>query len=170
VLRHTQEGENDMTKPIPDGHEGIIPHLVCSPAAQAIDFYKKAFGAEELHRMAGPDGRLMHAAMRIEGRFLFFLADDFPEYCNGQSRTPNSLGGTPVVLHRYVKDADAAIDRAAKAGATVLMPATDMFWGDRYGQVKDPFGHQWAFATRIKDMSPQEMDKAGKDAFAHAPA
>jgi PhnB protein len=158
-----------MTKPIPDGHEGLIPHLVCTPAAAAIDFYKKAFGAEEVHRMPGPDGRIMHAALRIDGKHLF-LADDFAEYCNGKKSSPTALGGTPVVIHRYVKDCDAAIERAQKAGGTVTMPATDMFWGDRYGQIKDPFGHMWAFATHIKDMTTEELIKAGKEAFAHAPA
>lgn len=155
--------------PIPAGHEGLIPHLVCSPAADALEFYKKAFGAEEVHRMPGPDGRLMHAAMRIEGKF-FFLADDFPEYCSGKSQNPNALGATPVTIHRYVRDADAAIERAQKAGATVLMPADDMFWGDRYGLVKDPFGHNWAFATHIKDLNEAEMKKAGEEAFAQFPA
>ncbi len=158
-----------MTNPIPPGHEGIIPHLVCSPCSNAIDFYKKAFGAEEIRRMPGPDGRIMHAAMKIEDQFLF-LADDFPEYCGGKEKNPAALGGTPVVLHRYVKDCDAAIDRAAKAGAHVIMGASDMFWGDRYGQIKDPFGHQWAFATHLKDMTPEQMKKAGQEAFAGAPA
>ena len=157
-----------MTKPIPDGHEGLIPHLVCSPAAEALEFYKKAFGAEEVHRMPGPDGRLMHAAIRIEGKYLF-LADDFPEYCGGKAQNPNALGGSPVTIHRYVKNCDAAIDRAVKAGASVVMPASDMFWGDRYGLVKDPFGHSWAFATHIKDLSTDELIQAGKEAFAHAP-
>ena len=157
-----------MPKPIPDGHEGLIPHLICSPCAAAIDFYKKAFGAEEVRRMPGPDGRLMHAAIRIDGKFLF-LADDHPEYCGGKEQHPNALGATPVTIHRYVKDTDAAMDRAQKAGATVIMPASDMFWGDRYGLIKDPFGHQWAFATRIKDMTTEEMAQAGKDAFAGAP-
>src|SRR5688500_3771892 len=95
-----------MPNPIPAGHEGLIPHLICSPAADAIEFYKKAFGAEEIHRMPGPDGRLMHAAIRIDGRPLF-LADDFPEYCGGKEQNANALGGTPVTIHRYVKDCDA---------------------------------------------------------------
>jgi uncharacterized glyoxalase superfamily protein PhnB len=158
-----------MPKPIPDGHEGLIPHLTCSPAADALEFYKKAFGAEEVHRMPGPDGRLMHAAMRIDGKFLF-LADDFPEYCGGKEHNPNALGGTSVTIHRYVKDCDAVIDRAVTAGATVVMPASDMFWGDRYGLVKDPFGHNWAVATHIKDMTTEELVQAGKDAFASAPS
>ena len=156
-----------MPNPIPAGHEGLIPHLVCTPAADAIDFYATAFGAEEVHRMPGPDGRLMHAALRIDGKYLF-LADDFPEYCGGKSNSPVALGGTPVTIHRYVKDCDAVIDRAVKAGATVIMPASDMFWGDRYGMVKDPFGHHWAVATRIKDMTDAEMAKAGEAAFANS--
>ena len=159
-----------MTKPIPDGHEGLIPHLICTPAADALEYYKKAFGAEEVHRMPGPDGRLMHAAMRIDGRYIF-LADDFPEYCSsGKPHNPNALGATPVTIHRYVKDCDAAMQRAEKAGGTVVMPASDMFWGDRYGLIKDPFGHHWAFATHIKDLTPQQMMEASKEAFASAPA
>ena len=158
-----------MPKPIPDGHAGLIPHLVCSPAADAIEFYKKALGAEEVHRMPGPDGRLMHAALRVGGSVMF-LADDFPEYCGGKSSTAAKLGGTPVTIHRYVEDCDAVIDRAAKAGATVTMPPQDMFWGDRYGQFKDPFGHMWAIATRQKDMTADEMRKAGDEAFANMPA
>lgn len=101
---------------IPAGREGLIPHLVCSACAKAIDFYKQAFGAEEVHRMAAPDGkRIMHAAILIDGRPLF-LVDDFPEYCGGTSQTPQALGGTPVTIHRYVKDCDAAIQRAVDAG------------------------------------------------------
>jgi uncharacterized glyoxalase superfamily protein PhnB len=157
-----------MPKPIPEGQEGLIPHLVCSPATEALEFYKKAFGAEETGRMPGPDGRIMHAQMRIDGRCVF-LADDFPEYCGGKKHNPNALGGTPVTIHRYVKDCDAAMDRAVKAGATVVMPASDMFWGDRYGLVKDPFGHHWALATHVKDMTMDELIQAGKDAFANTP-
>ena len=157
-----------MPNPIPSGHEGLIPHLICSPCADAIEFYKKAFGAEEIHRMPGPDGRLMHAAIKIDGRPLF-LADDFPEYCGGKEQNANALGGTPVTIHRYVKDCDAVVNKAVEAGATVIMPVDDMFWGDRYGLVKDPFGHHWAVATRIKDMSSDEMRKAGQEAFANMP-
>lgn len=155
-------------QPIPAGMENLIPHLVCSPCAEAIEFYKKAFGAEEVHRMVAPDGkRIMHAAIRIDGSFVF-LVDDFPEYC-GKSQTPTALQGTPVSLHRYVKDCDAAIKRAQDAGATVKMPAADMFWGDRYGVITDPYGHQWTFGTHIKDATPAEMQAAMKDAFAHKP-
>ncbi len=153
-------------QPIPPGHEGLIPHLVCSPCTEAIEFYKKAFGAEEMHRIAAPDGRrIMHAAIRIGNSFLF-LVDDFPEHCGGKSSTPTALKGTPVTLYHYVENCDAAIKRAQDAGAKVEMPATDMFWGDRYGMVVDPFGHKWAFATHIKDLTPDEMKAAMKGAFA----
>lgn len=157
-----------MTDPIPAGHEGLIPHLVCSPAADAIEFYKKAFDAEEVSRAPAPDGkRLMHASIRIGGEMVF-LADDFPEYCGGASQTATALGGTPVTIHRYVKDCDAAIAKAEKAGATVKMPAADMFWGDRYGVVVDPFGHNWSLATRKHEPTPEEMAKAMEEAFAQS--
>ena len=157
-----------MAKKIPAGSEGLIPHLVCDPCADAIEFYKKAFGAEEVSRMPAPDGnRLMHAEIRIAGRPLF-LADDFPEYCGGKAMSPQALGGTPVTVHRYVEDCDAAILRAQKAGATVKMPAADMFWGDRYGVVVDPFGHVWSFATHIHDLTPEQMAKGAEAAFAQA--
>src|SRR5690606_13426448 len=117
-----------------------------------------AFGAEEVASMPSPDGRIMHAEIRIGGN-LVFLVDDFPEYCEGKSGTPKALGGTPVVLHRYVKDCDAAIKKAVDAGATVKMPAADMFWGDRYGVITDPFGHDWSIATHQKDLTPEQMMK-----------
>jgi PhnB protein len=157
-----------MSKPtqaIPPGQENLIPHLACEKCAEAIEFYKKAFGAEEVQRMPAPDGRIMHAAIRI-GRNFVFLADDFPEHCGGKASSPTALKGTPVTLHQYVENCDAAIKRAADAGATVLMPAMDMFWGDRYGVVTDPYGHKWSFATHKKDTTPAEMQAAMKNAFA----
>jgi uncharacterized glyoxalase superfamily protein PhnB len=155
-----------MTKPIPAGSEGLIPHLVCDGCAAAIEFYKKAFGAEETRRMPAPDGkRIMHAEIRISGRPVF-LADDFPEYCGGTKSSPQALGGTPVTIHRYVEDCDAAIQRAQQAGASVKMPPMDMFWGDRYGVVTDPFGHVWSLATHKSDPTPEEMAKAAEAAFA----
>jgi len=157
-----------MATPIPPGREGLIPHLVCSPCADAIEFYKKAFGAEEVSRAPAPDGkRLMHAEIRIAGRPVF-LVDDFPEYCGGKSGTATSLGGTPVTIHRYVTDCDAAIHQAAQAGATIKMPAADMFWGDRYGVVVDPYGHQWSLATHLSDPTPEEMAQAMQAAFAQS--
>jgi PhnB protein len=158
-----------MTTPIPPGMNGLIPHLVCAPCTEAIAFYKKAFGAEEVGVMNAPDSeRVMHAAMTIDGNPLF-LADDFPEYCEGKSQTATALGGTPVTIHRYVEDCDAAVQRAVDAGATVKMPPMDMFWGDRYGVVVDPFGHNWSIATHIKDLSPEEMAKGMEEAFEQHP-
>ena len=157
-----------MTQPIPAGLEHLIPHLVCSPCAEAIEFYKQAFGAEEVARMPSPDGRIMHAEIKIGGNMVF-LVDDFPEYCGGKSSTPKALTGTPVTIHRYVENCDAAIERAQKAGATVQMPPMDMFWGDRYGVIVDPFGHKWSLATHLKDMTPDETQAAMKQAFAQQP-
>ena len=155
-----------MTPQLPPRAVGLVPHLVVNGAIKAIEFYKKAFGAEEVSRAPAPDGkRLMHAEIRIGGRPVF-LVDDFPEYCGGKSGTATSLGGTPVTIHRYVESCDAAIKQAAQAGATVKMPAADMFWGDRYGVVVDPYGHQWSLATHISDPTPEEMGKAMQAAFA----
>lgn len=155
-----------MTKPVPEGQQGLIPHIVCDPCAEAIEFYKKAFGAEETFRMPMPGSdRILHAAILIDGRPLM-LTDDFPEFCDGNSRSPKALGGTPVTIHRYVEDCDAAIRQAEAAGATVIMPAEDMFWGDRYGVVTDPFGHSWSLATHISDPSPEEMAEAAQAMFA----
>jgi uncharacterized glyoxalase superfamily protein PhnB len=109
----------------------------------------------------------MHAEIRIGGTPVF-LADDFPEYCGGKAQSPNALGGTPVTIHRYVDDCDAAIERARKAGAAVKMPAADMFWGDRYGVVIDPFGHCWSLATHLRDLTPAEMAKGMEEAFSQA--
>lgn len=157
------------TEPIPAGREGLIPHLVCAKCSEAMEFYKQAFGAEELARMPAPDGeRIMHAEMSLGGR-PFFLVDDFPEFCGGKSGDPLALGGTPVTIHRYVPDCDAAIERAVAAGAVVKMPAADMFWGDRYGIVTDPFGHNWSIATHMKDLTPEQMAQGMEDAFSQPP-
>ncbi len=154
-----------MTNPIPSGQEGLIPHLVCDPCADAIEFYKKAFGAEETGRVPAPDGhKILHAAIRIDSRPLY-LTDDFPEFCDGSSRSPKALGGTPATIHRYVEDCDAAVRRAEEAGATVMMPPENMFWGDRYGVVIDPFGHSWSLATHISDPSPEEIAEAAQTMF-----
>ncbi|MFC3377589.1 VOC family protein [Rugamonas sp. CCM 8940] len=145
--------------PIPEGMHTITPHLVCDNAAKAIEFYKKAFGAEEGGRLPGEDGKIMHAIMRI-GDSAFMLADEFPHW---GSLAPNSLKGTPVTIHLYVKDVDAAFARAVDAGAVVKMPLADMFWGDRYGIVTDPCGHQWSLASHVKDVTPEEMQQAMKE-------
>ncbi len=141
---------------IPEGMHTITPHLVCDGAAAAIDFYQKAFGAVEQGRLAGPNGKLMHAMLRI-GDSALMLVDQFPEW---GSMGPAALKGTPVTLHLYVDDVDAAFAKAVAAGATVKMAVADMFWGDRYGMVTDPFGHQWSLATHQRDVSPEEMQQA----------
>lgn len=138
----------------------VIPHLIVAGAADAIEFYKKAFGAVEVMRLPAPNGKLMHASLRI-GTGMIMLVDEFPEMCG---KGPLTLGGTPVTVHLYVKDVDAVVAAAVAAGAKVIMPVTDMFWGDRYGLVADPFGHQWSVASHIKDMSPEEMVAASRDA------
>jgi PhnB protein len=132
----------------PTPPKGIIPHLTCKGAAAAIDFYKKAFGAEEVARHPYEDGRVMHAELRI-GDALFFLNDDFPEFCGGKSSVPQAGQPRSCVLHQNVANCDAAMKRFADAGGTITMPAADMFWGDRYGQATDPFGHTWSFATPL---------------------
>lgn len=142
--------------PIPPGMHTVTPHLVCSSAADAIAFYTKAFGAKEEMRLAGPDGRIWHARMKI-GDSVVMLVDEMPEW---GSLGPAALKGTPVTLHLYVEDADAFVERAVKAGATVRMPVSDTFWGDRYGHIEDPFGHKWSVATHVRDMTPEEIRAA----------
>jgi uncharacterized glyoxalase superfamily protein PhnB len=136
----------------------LAPHITCRDAAKAIDFYKQAFGAEEMMRLPGPDGRLMHAAVRINGAMVM-LNDEMPEH---GVLSPLSLKGTPVTLHLNVSDVDKWYARAVKAGAKATMPVADMFWGDRYGIVTDPFGHAWSIATHKKDMTVDEIQEALK--------
>jgi PhnB protein len=136
--------------------QAVIPHLVCSGASDAIDFYKKAFGATETVRLPGPQGKLMHAAIRI-GEAEVMLADEMPEW---GSVGPKALKGSPVTIHLYVDDADRFVERAARAGAKVTMPVSEQFWGDRYGKLEDPFGHHWSIATHVRDVGPEEMKKA----------
>ena len=145
-----------MTKPISDGMHTVTPHLVCAGAADAIEFYKKAFNAVEEGRLPGPQGKLMHAMIRIEGSAVM-LVDEMPE-CGALG--PKSLKGSPVTIHLYVGDVDAVVARAVAAGAKVTMPVADMFWGDRYGRLEDPFGHHWSVATHIRDVTPAEMQDA----------
>jgi PhnB protein len=137
----------------------VIPHLVVGDAPAAIDFYVKAFGAEELGRVPRPDGKLIHAALRING-FTVMLNDDFPEVCGGKSMTPTSLGGTPVTIHLTVDDVDTKFQRAVDAGATVVAELTDQFWGDRYGVVADPFGHHWSMGQPVREVSMEEIQSA----------
>ena len=142
-------------RPIPEGYHSVTPHLVCEGAADALAFYRQAFGAVEIARMSGPDGKIMHAELRI-GDSPLMLCDAFPEY---GSRGPLALGGSPVVIHLYVDDADAVWERALAAGAKPLMALGDAFWGDRYGQVVDPFGHRWSIATHQRDLTPQQIQE-----------
>jgi PhnB protein len=150
-------------KRIPEGFHSITPALTVAGASQAIDFYKRAFGAEELMRMPGPDGKgVMHAELRF-GDSRVFLADEHPEMGH---RAPQSLGGTPVALHLYVNDVDKVFAQAVSAGARSLTPVQDMFWGDRFGRLADPFGHEWGLGTHKEDVSEDEMRKRATAAMA----
>lgn len=139
--------------PIPNGFHTLTPHLVIAGASDAIAFYRRAFGAEEISRLPGPGGLLMHASIRIGDSFVM-LHDEFPEM---GARGPKAIGGTAVTLHLYTTDADAAFARALDAGCSVVMPLGDQFWGDRYGLVEDPFGHRWSIATQKQLLTPQQI-------------
>jgi PhnB protein len=141
-----------VVSPVPEDFHTITPQLVVSGVAAAIEWYSQALGAHELLRNAAPDGRIMHSELLL-GDSRFFVVDEFPE----SMRSPATLGGTPVTLHLYVPDVDALFSRATDAGATVLMPVADQFWGDRYGMLSDPFGHRWSIASRIEDLSPTAL-------------
>ena len=143
-------------KPIPEGMHSVTPHLVCAGASDAIEFYKKAFGATETSRMPGPDGKLMHGSVNI-GDSCVMLVDENKEW---GALSPKSLGGSPVTIHLYVENVDQFVAKATSAGAKVVMPVADMFWGDRYGVLEDPFGHKWSVATHMRDATPEEMQKA----------
>jgi PhnB protein len=145
-----------QVEPVPKDMHSVTPHLVCDGAAAAIDFYKKAFNAVENARMQTPDGKIMHASVRI-GDSNVMLVDEFPDY---GSVGPKKLNGSPVTLHVYVPNVDQVFEQAVAAGATVKMPLENQFWGDRYGVVVDPFGHNWSLATHVKDMTREEMDQA----------
>jgi uncharacterized glyoxalase superfamily protein PhnB len=149
-------------KSIPDGCHTITPHLVIRGASEAIEFYKKAFGAVESRRSLGPGGKVMHAELMI-GNSALFLADEFPEW---GSNSPLHFKGSPVVLNLYVEDVDKVFNQAVAAGAKVTMPLQNMFWGDRYGKLVDPFGHEWSLATHIEDVPPAEMKKRMDEAMA----
>jgi len=136
----------------------LTPHIVCAGAADAIEFYKKAFNAREEGRMPGPDGKLIHAMVRI-GDSALMLVDEMPQH---GALGPKSLKGSPVTIHLYVEDVDATVAQAVKAGAKVTMPIADMFWGDRYGQLEDPFGHHWSVATHKRDLSSEEIREGMK--------
>ena len=145
----------DGVRAIPEGFEGATPYLCVRGAADALEFYKKAFGATEVMRMDQPDGRVGHAEIRI-GTALVMLADEFPEM---GFKSPQTLGGSPVLIHVYVEDIAAFVERAVAAGATLKRPVQDQFYGDRSGGVEDPFGHSWYFATHVEDVAPEEMQR-----------
>ena len=152
----TNENSRPSVNPIPEGMHTVTPHLICAGAADAIEFYKQAFGAVELTRMPGSDRKIMHASIRI-GNSVIMLNEEFPEW---GSFGATHFKGSPVTIHLYVENADAMFERAVRAGAKVTMPLDDMFWGDRYGKVEDPFGHQWSIGTHVRDVTPEEMQKA----------
>jgi PhnB protein len=149
-------------EPIPEGYPTLTPSLAVEDAGEAIEFYKRAFGAKERGRMPGPDGKIAHAELEI-GDGLVMLSDPFPQ---DSIKPPTELGGTSMGLFMYVDDVDAAVQRAVDAGATVTSPVEDQFWGDRFGKVADPFGHEWQIATHKEDLTPEEITERGKEAMA----
>jgi PhnB protein len=144
-----------QVKPIPDGYHSVQPYLIVKGASQAIDFYTRAFGAQEIMRMPGPDGVIMHAEIRI-GDSVVMLSDEMPQ---AAGKSPKTLGGTSAGLMVYVENIDQVYKQAVAAGATATAPPTDMFWGDRFGKLMDPFGHDWALATHVEDVTPEEVEK-----------
>lgn len=146
----------NKVQPLPDGMHSLTPHLVCRDAAAAIDFYVRAFGAVEKVRLPGPDGKLVHASLLI-GDSELFLTD---ERADRGALGPQALGGSPVTIHLQVQDVDAVAAQAVAAGARIIMPVADMFWGDRYGQFEDPYGHRWSVATHVRDVSLEEARQA----------
>ena len=151
-------------KPVPEGYTTLSPYLVVDGAAQAIDYYNRVFGATERGRFDGPDGKVAHAELQI-GDTVMMLGDPSSET---NIKAPTQLGATSVGIFLYVEDVDATVQRAVDAGATITQPVDDMFWGDRYGKVSDPFGHEWLIATHIEDVSPEEMAERVKEAMAGA--
>ena len=151
-------------KPIPQGYHSVTPYLCVNDAAHAIEFYQKAFGAKEVNRMKNPAGKIAHAELKI-GDSTLMLADEMPQT---GVRSPQSLGGTSSSIFLYVEDCDAVFHQAVSAGAKGDMPPADMFWGDRFGKLTDPFGHSWNLATHKEDVAPDEMERRGKEMWAKA--
>jgi PhnB protein len=149
-------------QPIPKGYHSVTPFLVVDDGAKAIDFYQRAFGAKEIMRMATPGGKVSHAELQI-GDSMIMLSEEMP---GSGSKSPRSLGGSPVGIFLYLENVDSVFNQAKSAGAKVEMPLEDMFWGDRYGKLVDPFGHSWSLATHKEDVSPQEMKKRAEQAMA----
>ena len=150
------------TQPIPEGYHSVTPYLAVGEAEAAIEFYKRAFGATERSRMPGPDGKIAHAEIAI-GDSLIMTSDQFPQ---SSVKPPKEIGGSSVSIFLYVEDVDSVVQDAVDAGATITMPVEDMFWGDRFGQVQDPFGHIWQIATHVEDVAPDEMAKRAEEAMA----
>ncbi|OBS08343.1 VOC family protein [Acidihalobacter prosperus] len=146
-------------RPIPPDMRTVTPHLICDGASEAIAFYVQAFGAREMARLPDPQGRLLHAYLRI-GDSAIFLVDEYPAY---GSFGPRALKGSPVTIHLYVEDVDAVVAKAVAAGARIVMPLADMFWGDRYALLEDPFGHRWSVATHVRDVSPEDIRQSVAD-------
>ncbi len=149
-------------KRVPDGYHSVTPHLVVKNTRESIEFYKKAFGAEEVDVRTGPDGKVIHAEMKI-GDSPVMLNDEYPEY---GALSPAGLKGSAVTMHLWVQDVDAAFKRAVDAGAEVSFPLADQFWGDRYGVVTDPSGHKWSLGTHVEDVSPEECSRRAQEWFA----
>jgi PhnB protein len=149
-------------KPVPEGYHTVTPALVVDGAADAIEFYERAFGAQERYRMPGPGGTIAHAELQI-GDSVVMLSDAFPQ---SYTQPPRQVGTTTVGVFLYVEDVDALFQQAVDAGAEVTMPLETQFWGDRFGSVKDPFGHSWSLASHVEDVSPEEMERRGREAFA----
>jgi len=149
-----------MSKGVPAGFHALTPSMVVKDARKAIDFFQRAFGAEEIDVMTGPDGRVMHAEIRF-GDSILMMGEENPAW--PQFKSAETLDGSPISLHFYVADVDAAFKRALDAGAKADMPVQDMFWGDRYGKVRDPFGHVWGLATRVKELTKEEVARAGRE-------
>jgi PhnB protein len=173
------KGDNELSttkgaNPIPEGYDSITPHLIVKNCANAIEFYKKVFGAREEYRFTMPDDniKIIHAVMWIGNHSRIMLADEFPGMCNSSISdgrkigSPKTVGGNSVFLSMYFEDVDEIFNKAQNEGAIVVMPLMDAFWGDRYGQLKDPFGHIWEVATHKKDMTKEDMERAAKEAFA----
>jgi PhnB protein len=152
-------------KPIPEGYHSVTPSITCRDAAAAIEFYKRAFDARETVRMASPDGKVSHAEIKI-GDSIIFVADEFP----GMSAAPSGSTPPSVYLFLYVNDVDSVFNDAIGAGARAEMPVQDMFWGDRYGKLLDPFGHHWGLATHVEDVAPEEMERRGAEFMKKAAA
>jgi PhnB protein len=149
-------------KPIPKGYHSITPYLAVDNATEAIEFYKRAFGAKERVKMPMPDGKIGHAELEI-GDSLIMLSDPFPQ---ASAKSPKEIGTTTVGIFLYTEDVDETVQQVVDAGGTITTPVENMFWGDRYGKVADPFGHEWSIATHVEDISPEEMEERAKAAMA----